>query len=126
MGGSTYQRAKQVVQAAEEDPGKYGHLVDLMDTTGQVSGAYAQVQNRHRRGPLEIKPPPGPRPNQQPHAPAGKIVQNITHSFEAAVIALDKVSLNGASNGEVAGWIGDLEDPLRLIRKTIRTWKEHV
>ena len=123
MGGSTYQHAKQVVVAAEEDPEQWGHLVEEMDRTGQVASAYRQIKQ-----PIPSVPPPtppGPRPNQQPHAPAVEIVQNVSNGFHAAVAALNKVSLNGASNEEVAGWIGDLEDPLRLVRKTIRTWKEH-
>ena len=123
MGGSTYQHAKQVVVAAENDPDQFGHLVEKMDRTGQVASAYRQIKQPAKT--TTPKDPPGPRPNQVSHAPAGTIVKNITHGFHAAVIALNKVSLNGASNEEVAGWIGDLEDPLRLIRKIIRTWKEH-
>ncbi len=123
MGGSTYQSAKRVVAAAEKDPEKFGHLVEKMDNTGFVSPAAQEL--KQPPSPDQPRPPPGTRPNQRPHAPAGTIVENITNGLHASVVALNKVSLNGASNEEVAGWIGDLEDPLRLIRKIIRTWKEH-
>ena len=120
MGGSTYQHAKQVVQAAEDNPDEYGHLVEEMDTSGQVNSSYEKI-----RQPAAPPKPSGSRSRQLPRAPAETIVANVVNSFHASIVALNKVSLNGVPNEEVAGWIGDLEDPLRHIRKTIRTWKEH-
>lgn len=53
MSGVTYQRAKTVIEAAEEDPEKYGHLVEQMDATGKVQPAYSELkklrENRPRR-----------------------------------------------------------------------------
>lgn len=66
-----------------------------------------------------------PRPRMMPIPPGATIVANVANSLHAAAMALAKVELDGAKE-EVAGWIGDLEDPLRTIRKTIRAWKEQV
>lgn len=122
--GPTYQRAKAVVAAAEEDPDRFGDLAEQMDKTGNVAGTFKEVQER--KGATRPKPVSPPKPRLMPIAPGGQIVQNVTNSLHAAVTALDKINIDGATREEVAGWIGDLEDPLRQIRKTIRTWKERV
>lgn len=44
MSGATYDRAKQVVEAAEQEPEKYEPLVKKMDATGSVNAAYLQLK----------------------------------------------------------------------------------
>jgi hypothetical protein len=39
VSGRTVEKIKAVVEAAEENPEKFGHLVDEMDRTGKVGGA---------------------------------------------------------------------------------------
>lgn len=50
MGGSTYHRAKSVVEAAESDPDTFGDLVDQMDETGSVRPAYTEMKRRKEGG----------------------------------------------------------------------------
>jgi N6-adenosine-specific RNA methylase IME4 len=40
----TIQRAQDVIDAAEQDPDKYGPLVEHMDKTGKVNGAWRRLQ----------------------------------------------------------------------------------
>lgn len=44
VSGRTYQKAKAVVQAAQEDPEKYGKLAENMDKSGKVDRAYKAVK----------------------------------------------------------------------------------
>jgi hypothetical protein len=44
MSGKTYDKAKAVVQAADEDPEQFGSLVERMNTTGKVDRAYKAVK----------------------------------------------------------------------------------
>jgi ParB family chromosome partitioning protein len=53
LSGKTYEKAKAVVKAAEEDPERYGHLVEQMDQTGKVDPAYKQVSKQQ----MEKNPP---------------------------------------------------------------------
>lgn len=46
MSGTTYQKARAVVEAAESDPRRYGDLVEEMDSTGQVNRAFQAVEQR--------------------------------------------------------------------------------
>src|SRR5580692_5729545 len=43
VGRTTIDRAEAVVEAAEEDPEEYGYLVDQMDRSGKVAGAYRRL-----------------------------------------------------------------------------------
>jgi ParB family transcriptional regulator, chromosome partitioning protein len=51
--GKTYERAKAVVVAAEQDPETFGPVLEQMDRTGKVWEAYKAVKKKH---------PPVPRP----------------------------------------------------------------
>ena len=42
VGRTTTERAEAVVDAAEYDPKEYGHVVEEMDRSGKVAGAYLQ------------------------------------------------------------------------------------
>jgi len=44
VGRTTIERAEAVVDAAEEDPEGYRHLVEQMDRSGKVAGAYRRLE----------------------------------------------------------------------------------
>jgi N6-adenosine-specific RNA methylase IME4/ParB-like chromosome segregation protein Spo0J len=44
VGKTTIDRAEAVVEAAEEDPEEYGYLVEQMDRSGKVAGAYRRLE----------------------------------------------------------------------------------
>lgn len=44
MSATTYSHAKSVVDAAAENPGRFGHLVHEMDQTGKVDGPYQKLR----------------------------------------------------------------------------------
>jgi hypothetical protein len=55
MSGKTYEKAKAVKEAAEADPDSYGDLVEQMDTTGKVDGAYKKLKERKHPKPKPSK-----------------------------------------------------------------------
>lgn len=48
VSGRTLDKICEVVEAAREDPDKFGDLVERMDRTGNVHGAYKRVKRRKR------------------------------------------------------------------------------
>lgn len=44
VSGRTVDKIAQVVEAAEKEPEKFGHLVDEMDRSGKVTGAYRKLR----------------------------------------------------------------------------------
>jgi ParB-like chromosome segregation protein Spo0J len=48
MSGRTFEKAKAVVEAAEEDPEKFAPILKRMDETGKVDPAYKEVKRKKR------------------------------------------------------------------------------
>jgi N6-adenosine-specific RNA methylase IME4/ParB-like chromosome segregation protein Spo0J len=61
VGRTTIDRAEAVVNAAEEDPDEYGQLVQQMDRSGKIAGAYRRLLVTRQAKAIEAEPPPMPR-----------------------------------------------------------------
>jgi hypothetical protein len=57
MSGKNYDKAKQVVDAAEADPEQFGPAKDEMDATGKVDPAYQKVREKQGRRRQKREPP---------------------------------------------------------------------
>src|SRR5258708_23881962 len=57
VGRTTIERAEAVVEAAEEEPEEYGHLVEQMDRSGKVAGAYRRLEVLRQARQLEAAAP---------------------------------------------------------------------
>ena len=56
----TFRQAKEIVEAAEAEPERFGELVDQMDRTGKVGGAYRRLRMaRDETRVLDIQPVDG-------------------------------------------------------------------
>jgi N6-adenosine-specific RNA methylase IME4 len=63
VGRTTIERAETVVEAAEDEPEEYGYLVDQMDRSGKVAGAYRRLEVLKQARKLEtaaLEFPTGP------------------------------------------------------------------
>jgi N6-adenosine-specific RNA methylase IME4 len=60
VGRTTIERAEAVVEAAEEEPEEYGHLVEQMDRSGKVAGAFRRLTVLKQAKELEATPPQFP------------------------------------------------------------------
>src|SRR5947209_4812320 len=61
----TVRRRLAVVEAAENAPEKYGKIIENMDKTGRVNGAYKQLKVRKQAEQIRAEPPP--LPNKGPY-----------------------------------------------------------
>jgi ParB-like chromosome segregation protein Spo0J len=57
IGRTTIERAEAVVDAAEEEPEEYGYLVEQMDRSGKVAGAYRRLEVLRQAKELDAAPP---------------------------------------------------------------------
>lgn len=60
VGRTTIERAERVVEAAEAEPDEYGHLVEQMDRSGKIAGAFRRLQILKQARDLDEKPPDFP------------------------------------------------------------------
>jgi len=56
----TYEKAEAVVQAAEREPQRFEKLRAQMDRTGNVHGAFKQLEKRKQADAINAEPPPLP------------------------------------------------------------------
>jgi N6-adenosine-specific RNA methylase IME4 len=61
VGRTTIERAEAVVEAAEEEPEEYGHLVEQMDRSGKVANAYRRLVVSRQAKELNARPPELPQ-----------------------------------------------------------------
>src|SRR3984885_13156508 len=57
VGRTTIERAEAVLEAAEQEPEEYGHLVEQMDRSGKVAGAFRRLTVLRQARELEQAPP---------------------------------------------------------------------
>jgi len=57
VGRTTIDRAEAVVEAAEQEPEEYGHLVEQMDRSGKVAGAFRRLEVLRQAKQLETAAP---------------------------------------------------------------------
>ncbi|MGA2186509.1 MAG: MT-A70 family methyltransferase [Bryobacteraceae bacterium] len=57
VGRTTIDRAEAVIEAAEEEPEEYGHLVEQMDRSGKVAGAFRRLTVLKQARELDASPP---------------------------------------------------------------------
>lgn len=60
VGRRTLDKAEAIVSAAEREPAKFEKLRDQMDRTGNVHGAYKQLEKRKQAETINAEPPPLP------------------------------------------------------------------
>jgi MT-A70 len=61
VSGKTLEKAKAIVEAAEAEPEKFGHLVELMDRTSKADAAYRMLKIQRQAEAILAEPPPLPR-----------------------------------------------------------------
>jgi N6-adenosine-specific RNA methylase IME4/ParB-like chromosome segregation protein Spo0J len=57
VGRTTIERAEAVVEAAEEQPEEFGHLLEQMDRSGKVAGAFRRLTVMKQARALDLRPP---------------------------------------------------------------------
>lgn len=60
MSGKTYEKAKEVVEAAEAEPEKYQPLLDAMNRTGKVNGVHKRLRTSRAAESISKESPPLP------------------------------------------------------------------
>lgn len=104
----TYRKAKQVVQAAEQEPEKFGDLPAAMDKAGKVEPAFREMKERAKATQIVPDPPAKVPPRASPQKPARehleKAVGLLTSEADcAAAIALIRQAIELLSRSESEG-----------------------
>ena len=138
VGRTTVERAEAVVAAAEEEPEQYGHLVEQMDRSGKVAGAFRRLTVLRRARELAVAPP------ELPTGPFHVIVADPPWRYEIGgnlpypvmgIEAIKALPIEAIAAEDAVLWLWttnthlqaafDVVDAWGFEYKTLLTWVKH-
>lgn len=125
VGRTTIDRAEAVVDAAEADPEDYGHLVEQMDRSGKVAGAYRRLEVLRQAKELNAAPP------ELPTGPFQVIVADPPWRYESGSSlpypTMDIEEIKAMPVGKIADenailWLWTTNAHLRVAFDVVEAW----
>ena len=125
VGRTTIERAEAVVDAAEQDPEEYGHLVEQMDRSGKVAGAYRRLEVLKQARQLEAAAPGFPT------GPFQVIVADPPWRYETscdlpyptmAIEDIKALSVESIAADNSVLWLWTTTAHLRLAFEVVEAW----
>jgi len=111
-----YRQAKEVIEAAEQDAKEFGDIVETMDATNNVRGAYTELRRRRDKMPARhavLK--------KMAHRDPNKEIQRAITSLDGLVIGIERIDITNLDPDLVDGWIAELNGHTSSINRFIRS-----
>ncbi len=125
VGRTTIERAEAVVEAAENHPEEYGHLVEQMDRSGKVSGVYRRLQVLKQAEQIDREPP------QMPNGPFRVIVADPPWRYDSggdlpyptmAIEDIKALPIAEVADQDAVLWLWTTNAHLRLAFEVAEAW----
>jgi N6-adenosine-specific RNA methylase IME4 len=125
VGRTTIDRAEAVVEAAEEDPEEYGHLVEQMDRSGSVASAYRRLSVERQAQVLDREPQP------LPTGPFRVIVADPPWQYDSSgnlpypTMPIDEIksmSVDDIAEDDAILWLWTTNAHLRVAFEVVEAW----
>ena len=125
VGRTTIERAEAVVDAAEEEPEAYGYLVEQMDRSGKVAGAFRRLEVLKQAKQLDATPP------ELPTGPFQVIVADPPWRYESGnslpYPTMDIEEIKAMPVAEIADenailWLWTTNAHLRVAFDVVEAW----
>jgi N6-adenosine-specific RNA methylase IME4/ParB-like chromosome segregation protein Spo0J len=125
VGKTTIDRAEAVVEAAEEDPEEYGYLVEQMDRSGKVAGAFRRLEVLRQAKELDAAAP------ELPTGPFQVIVADPPWRYDSGgslpYPTMDIEEIKAMPVGEIADdnailWLWTTNAHLRVAFDVVAAW----
>lgn len=112
----TYYRARKVVEAAETNADEFGDLVETMDQTGQVHGAYSELKKRQAgktKRHAALRKMHYPKPNRE--------VERAVNALAGICDALRQITIEQLDSERTGQWSNELKKHSAAIAKFARS-----
>ena len=125
VGRTTIERAEAVVEAAEQEPEEYGHLVEQMDRSGKVAGAYRRLEVLKQARQLEASP------QELPDGPFQVIVADPPWRYETgndlpyptmAIEDIKALPVEAIAADDATLWLWTTNAHLRVAFEVVEAW----
>ena len=125
VGRTTIERAEAVVDAAEDNPEEFGHLVEQMDRSGKVAGAYRRLEVLKQARQLETAAP------EFPTGPFQVIVADPPWRYETsaglpyptmAIEDIKDLPVESIAADDAILWLWTTSAHLRMAFEVVEAW----
>ncbi len=125
VGRTTIERAEAVVDAAEQEPEEYGYLVEQMDRSGKVAGAYRRLEVLKQARELEAAP------QELPDGPFQVIVADPPWRYETgndlpyptmAIEDIKALPVEAIAADDATLWLWTTNAHLRVAFEVVEAW----
>jgi N6-adenosine-specific RNA methylase IME4 len=125
VGRTTIERAEAVVEAAEEEPEEYGHLVEQMDRSGKVAGAYRRLAVLKQAKELDANQP------ELPDGPFNVIVADPPWRYESGnslpyptmdIEDIKAMPVQDIAADDAVLWLWTTNAHLRVVFDVVEAW----
>ena len=125
VGKTTIDRAEAVVEAAEEDPEEYGYLVEQMDRSGKVAGAFRRLKVLRQAKELDSAAP------ELPAGPFQVIVADPPWRYESSnslpyptmdIEEIKAMPVAEIADGNAILWLWTTNAHLRVAFDVVAAW----
>lgn len=124
VGRTTIEKAEAVIEAAEEEPEEFGHLVEQMDRSGKVAGAYRRLEVLKQARQLEAAVP------ELPTGPFQVIVADPPWRYETndlpyptmAIEDIKALPVEAIASDDALLWLWTTNAHLRVAFEVVEAW----
>jgi N6-adenosine-specific RNA methylase IME4/ParB-like chromosome segregation protein Spo0J len=125
VGRTTIERAEAVVEAAEEEPEEYGYLVEQMDRSGKVAGAFRRLTVLKQAKELNAAPP------ELPTGPFQVVVADPPWQYETGsslpypTMAVDEIKampVRDSADENATLWLWTTNAHLSVAFEVVAAW----
>lgn len=118
---TTYQRARAVVVAAETSPEKFNDVAASMDATGNITGAFRELERRGGAPKRSAKAAQRhPVHNRTHHPKHNQMVLKAINALEGICLGLESVDLKAIDNDKRGEWSKALSKAAQTISRFAR------
>lgn len=114
-----YDKAKEVVEAAEADAAQFGDIVETMDATGNVAGAHNELRRRRDKQPIRHAVLRHLR-----HRDANREIERAITALGGIAMGFEQIDAAGLDPDRVDHWIAEIKRQLSTINGFLRKAKQ--
>lgn len=111
-----FSKAKQVVEAAEQDAEQFGDIVEMMDSTGNVYGAHTEMLRRRENSAVRH-----PILRKMHHRDPNREIERAITSLTGLAMGIEKIDATGLDPVRLVDWVAELKGQMSVINRFIRS-----
>ena len=110
-----YRQAKEIVEAAEQDAEKFGDIVETMDASNNVHGAFTELRRRRDKLPARhavLK--------KMPYRDQNKEIQRAITTLSGLAMGIKRIDIEELDAAHIGEWAAEMKSSVAVINKFLK------